>query len=437
MKSLYKNPFFYLSLVLALAVGFHAYGIAAARYVPPTEPPPEGNIAQPLDTGADSQTKQGALNVQASGSTGGVRLNENGLLYFLDVNSSPAAGVRFNNTNTKLQYSNDLSNWLDIGSGTGGSVGWSRTGTNVHLSTSTDYVGIGTDNPAEALEIVGSPARVRITSETANPELQLQYGAGANDHWGIFTNHGGTALNIWGQTMEYGNPMGSGNNIISITPLDIGSMTSAKFSINKVGGMDSQICLNGSANCISEWPQASGNPLSGGKANYVPLWTSASALGTSTIYQSTTGQIGIGTTNPLFRTDILGGTVTGTLGSTGTALRLNESASGSQTNGSVTEIGFSTYQSRTKPQGTFGWIQTSNSGSELGDFYWAATNTTTSAIAPVELMRLTSAGNVGIGTTDPKTKLHVMGGLAAANTGIFRIENNNANTMANTGASVE
>ncbi len=40
-----------------------------------------------------------------------------------------------------------------------------------------------------------------------------------------------------------------------------------------------------------------GAGLSGGQTNYIPYWTSATALGTSTIYNSS-GDIGMGTTTP-------------------------------------------------------------------------------------------------------------------------------------------
>ncbi len=48
-----------------------------------------------------------------------------------------------------------------------------------------------------ALELARSAVAVRITDDTKNPELQLQYGTGANDHWGIYANNGNDSLNIW------------------------------------------------------------------------------------------------------------------------------------------------------------------------------------------------------------------------------------------------
>jgi len=62
-------------------------------------------------------------------------------------------------------------------------------------------VGIGTIAPVEMLElnnVSAGTARLRITDTDQNPELQLQYGAGVNHHWGIYTNQLDNSLRIWG-----------------------------------------------------------------------------------------------------------------------------------------------------------------------------------------------------------------------------------------------
>jgi hypothetical protein len=51
--------------------------------------------------------------------------------------------------------------------------------------------------------------------------------------------------------------------------------------------------------------------LSGGQANYLPKWTSASSLSTTTIYDSS-GNIGIGTTSPAYTLDVYGQASMGT-----------------------------------------------------------------------------------------------------------------------------
>ncbi|MFH1162036.1 MAG: hypothetical protein V1696_02040 [Candidatus Jorgensenbacteria bacterium] len=126
MKSLSKNPFFYLSLVLALLVGLQVYGIVAAAnvYTAPTALPTGGMPAQPLDTGTTPQTKGSDLyvlgKVKATSSLGGVSLDGmSGALYFLNTQWLPAAGIQLRSG--KLNYSNnpnDLNSWKEIGTGT-------------------------------------------------------------------------------------------------------------------------------------------------------------------------------------------------------------------------------------------------------------------------------------------------------------------------------
>src|SRR5262245_41850325 len=59
-----------------------------------------------------------------------------------------------------------------------------------------------------------------------------------------------------------------------------------------------------------------------GTTNFVPKWTGAHSQGNSILFQSTAGNIGIGTTGPASKLDVRGSTsISGTLGlrSTGTA----------------------------------------------------------------------------------------------------------------------
>ena len=53
------------------------------------------------------------------------------------------------------------------------------------------------------------------------------------------------------------------------------------------------------------WGTTTAPTISGGQANYLPLWSSATALGTSTIFQSGTS-IGIGTTAPGYKLEVVG-----------------------------------------------------------------------------------------------------------------------------------
>ncbi len=69
---------------------------------------------------------------------------------------------------------------------------------------------------------------------------------------------------------------------------------SAAIGANSIGGM-------------AVVPELSSTVGGAGTANFIPIWTSNANLGSSTIFQSTTGNVGIGTTTPGAKLDIAGG----------------------------------------------------------------------------------------------------------------------------------
>ena len=124
------------------------------------------------------------------------------------------------------------------------------------------------------------------------------------------------------------------------------------------------------------------NPVTGtGTANYVSKWTSSSAQGNSTIYDNGTN-VGIGTTSLSARLEVQGGTTTSAVAFSGPTVKIGDYAGIGNTrifsNGSY--IGYSTNNS---------YHDFSNTGSSQ--------------------MRITSTGNVGIGTTSPDYPLTVSG----------------------------
>jgi len=67
-----------------------------------------------------------------------------------------------------------------------------------------------------------------------------------------------------------------------------------------------------------------------GTTHYVPVWTGASTIGNSTLFESTSGRIGLGTTAPAFTLDVHG-TVNSALGVTGLNAGANAGVSGTNT----------------------------------------------------------------------------------------------------------
>ena len=99
----------------------------------------------------------------------------------------------------------------------------------------------------------------------------------------------------------------------------------------------------------------------------------------------------------------------GAFGSSTSSLNLKNSSTASTSN--IVEQQFwarDTFTGLTQ-KGAFGLDTSLGVGNQYGDFYWK----TSYAGAPTEKMRLTSAGNLGIGTSSPSQKLTVSGGIAS------------------------
>jgi hypothetical protein len=122
------------------------------------------------------------------------------------------------------------------------------------------------------------------------------------------------------------------------------------------------------------------------------------------------GNVGIGTTSPNKKLVVSENGSKTAIGSS----EIIRVAGTAQAVGNRNEIGFSPYDNNYNPHITLGMEYVSTAAFCSSDFY-IATRALTTDTAPLERMRITSTGNVGIGTTAPATKLNIDLGSGGTN----------------------
>ncbi|GAB4368281.1 MAG: hypothetical protein Kow0042_09370 [Calditrichia bacterium] len=169
----------------------------------------------------------------------------------------------------------------------GGGGGWTDDGTVVRLTTSTDNVGIGTNSPANKVEVVGGIDLADYVRHRLDVNTYL--GFPANDQISLFTN-GVNRLTV----LPNGN-VGIGTSSPAQT-LQVAGMAQVEgFKMTPGAGAGKVLTCDASG--VGTWQTAPGGIGGGGTTNYLPKFTGPTTLGNSVIYQNGS-DIGIGTTSP-------------------------------------------------------------------------------------------------------------------------------------------
>jgi hypothetical protein len=148
---------------------------------------------------------------------------------------------------------------------------------------SSGNVGIGTTSPTVTLEVSG---RGLITSSGSSDTFAVTHSSGSGI--GVNITKGGN-----GEGLYVNKTSGSGNAVTIVGTLNATTLV-------KSGGTSSQYLMaDGSVSTLT-------NPVTGtGTTNYVPKWTSGSAIGNSQIFDNGTN-VGIGTASPGSKLDVDG-----------------------------------------------------------------------------------------------------------------------------------
>jgi hypothetical protein len=145
-------------------------------------------------------------------------------------------------------------------------------------------------------------------------------------------------------------------------------------------GASNNYVLTSDASGNGSWQVAPGGVGGSGTTNYLSKFTGGTTLGNSIVYESS-GKIGIGTTSPGFKLDVVDDGTSGIRVNSSAIARLRLDAGGGSGQG---------WDMNSQTDGSFRIIE------EQGTSW------------PSRLM-INTSGNVGIGTTSPSQKLHVNG----------------------------
>ena len=292
-------------------------------------------------------------------------------------------------------------------------------GTSVFYVEDGGNVGIGTTSPGAKLDVMGSGefigSNVSLKLNTTSSDASLMFEQSGANKWSIRSDGGGTmsANSLVFTNANLGSEVlildqTNGHVIIPTGNVGIGTTSPGhKLSISggnaQISHTEPTLFFNDTTTGHDDW-----KIYADWDKFYIQQYVGDSSYSTR-LMSDASGNIGIGTTSP---DDILH--ILKDQGGVASALKL-ENKAGADNSGF--DIDFQLASSGLSAK--IGAIRTNSPGAGDTDMFFS---TSTSGTTATEAMRITHAGNVGIGTTSPSAKLDLVnGGSFSSDVDVFNL----------------